>query len=198
MNKILSCVLSLICTAVFLGPMTFPPAVQAQDSLSAVDGMRKKRYRYRKRRHRVQVAADFTPWSRILDDENMNFNVDLLYGYNTGWFEIGPNVKIVKRTESTRDIHWEGGIWMELNFIKNTRKQKVVPALGLKLNYFQPRDQKKNFLLSPSFALKYFPASRTGLVANVNWNITGTLRNLGQDINHGVNLSLAYVHYFHW
>ena len=167
---------------------------QAEESVSVTEGMRKKRYRYRKRTHRVQVDVNFVPWSKIENEDGMPINLAGLYGYNLGWFEIGPNVKLDGQINNAKQMGLEAGLWAEFNFIKNTRKQKLVPALGLKANYKGLTD--KELLLSPYLTLKYFTASRTGMVLNFNWNIVTRVQNFFNKIDMGANVSLGYVHYF--
>ena len=196
MNKSITLFLAVICSTVMLMPFSLPLA-QAEDTASATEGMRKKRYRYRKRALRVQVGADITPWSEIQDKDEIPFNVDLVAGYNFGYFEIGPNAHLNKDSKDFKNMQVEAGLWGEFNFIKNTRKQKLVPALGVKANYRKPRTGGNELLVGPYLAVKYFPASRTGLVLNVDCDVVTRLSNLFQEIDWGVDLSLAYVHYFH-
>ncbi len=197
MNKLITLFLAIICSTVMLMPLSLPSA-QAEAAASATEGMRKKRQRYRKRALRVQVGADITPWSQIQGKaDNFPFNVDVVAGYNFGYFEIGPNVHLNKDSKDLKDTEIEAGLWGEFNFIKNTRKQKLVPALGLKVNYKQPKKPVHELLLSPYLTLKYFPASRTGLVLNVDLDIVTPFSNLFAQTNMGVDVSLSYVHYFH-
>lgn len=197
MNKAMTLFLAIICSIVTAMPFSLPVA-QAEEGVSATEGMRKKRYRYRKRTLRVQVGADVTPWSEVSNKDGIPFNVDLLVGYNLGYFEMGANANLDKTAASSDKIELEAGVWGEFNFIKNTRKEKVVPALGLKVNYRKPSTGADELLLAPYFSLKYFPASRTGLVLNADFDILSTLQNLFRDnIEMGVDVSLAYVHYFH-
>ena len=199
MNKSITMFLAFVCSAVMIMPFSLPSALAEEGMTSATDGMRKKRYRYRKRALRVQVGADVTPWSKVEDKDGILFKADLLAGYNFGYFEIGPNVNLKKDVEDFKKTEVEAGLWGEFNFLKNTRKQKVVPALGAKVNYKKPKTGGNELLLSPYLALKYFPASRTGLVLNVDVEIVQSLQNLSDwgNIDMGVDVSLAYVHYFH-
>ncbi len=175
-------------------PALMPIVAQAE----SMDGMRKKRYRYRNRTHRVQVGVMATPWANKKNaGNNMAFNIDLLYGYNAGLFEIGPNIKVVNKGDGKLNPDFGGGIWAEFNIIKNTRKEKFVPSLGLKINY--QRMDKNNYLLwGPNLAFKYFPASRTGLVLNFSYDIMDDFNKLFKFKDMNIGISLAYVHYFHF
>ena len=197
MNKAITLFLTVICSIVTALPFSLPMAQAQEEGVSATDGMRKKRYRYRRRALRVQVGAEVTPWSEVSNKEYIPFNVDLLAGYNFGYFEIGANAHLDKTTDDWKKIEAEAGLWSEFNFIKNTRKQKVVPALGLKVNFRKPKNGTNELLLAPYFALKYFPASRTGLVLNADFDILSRLSNLFKSTEMGIDVSLAYVHYFH-
>ena len=197
MNKAITLFLTVICSIVTALPFSLPMAQAQEEGVSATEGMRKKRYRYRRRALRVQVGAEVTPWSEVSNKEYIPFNVDLLVGYNFGYFEMGANAHLDKTTDDWKKTEVEAGIWGEFNFIKNTRKQKIVPALGLKANYRKPENSTDELLLTPYFALKYFPASRTGLVLNTDFDVQTKLRNLFQDVEMGIDVSLAYVHYFH-
>ena len=199
MNKAMTLFLAIICSIVTALPFSLPMAqAEEEESISATEGMRKKRYRYRKRALRVQVGADVTPWSEVSNKGGIPFNVDLLVGYNLGYFEMGANANFDKTAASSDKIEIEAGVWGEFNFIKNTRKQKVVPALGLKVNYRKPDTGTDELLLAPYFSLKYFPASRTGLVLTADLDILSKLANLFQNNTEmGIDVSLAYVHYFH-
>jgi len=192
----------------------YVPTAQAQGDMSSMksgsgsmmDGMRKKRYRYRKRTHRVQGAINAVPWNDKNNSAKMYLAVDLLYGYNAGHFEIGPNLSLMSPAGSNFDPQLSAGIWGEFNFVKNTRKKRFVPAIGLKANYVRTNDSniwtsytgKNVLLLSPYLTAKYFPASRTGVVLNVNYNIVTALSNLFSNMEMGIGISLAYVHYFHF
>ncbi len=171
------------------------PKTVAMNGMSSMDGMKKKRYRYRKRTHRMQVGAQFIPWSRI-SDRNLRFDVDLLYGYNAGQFEVGPNLSLSSEGGKV-SLNLDVGGWAEFNFIKNVRKNEFVPALGLKINYSLMKGNQHNLLFSPYVSVKYFLASRTGLVASLNFDVLTELRNFAASIDYSVDLSLAYVHYFH-
>lgn len=175
-------------------PALMPIVTYAESGMD--DGMRKKRYRYRKRTHRIQVGMTAIPWSNA-SSKNMMFVIDLLYGYNAGHFEIGPNISIMNAGSGKIDLGFKGGIWGEFNMIKNTRKEKFVPALGLKVNY--ERATSKNYLLwGPHLALKYFPASRTGLVFKIGYDIRDDFKSLFELQYMNFNLSLDYVHYFNF
>ena len=168
-----------------------PYASAEEMGSSSMDNMRKKRYRYRNRTHRVQVSADLHPWSQDADN-NLLMQADLLYGYNAGLFEVGPNVSLeyIKKT-----FGFAGGIWGEFNFIKNTRKEKFVPALGVKVNYIHTGQM---LFLAPYLALKLYPASRTGLIVNLNYNIVTPFSSLFKQMKMGINVSIGYAHYFHF
>ena len=198
MNKSITLFLAVICSTVMLMPLSLPSAQAEEDTASAAtEDMRKKRYRYRKRALRVQAGVDVTPWSKISNKVGIPFNADLVVGYNFGYFEIGPNVHLNKDSSDLKDTEIEAGLWGEFNFIKNTRKQKLVPALGAKVNYKRPKSGKDELLVGPYLAVKYFPASRTGLVLNIDFDIVTSLKNLYGKVDMGVDVSLAYVHYFH-
>ena len=181
--------LSLTIAMPFFAPIT----AQAEMSMS---GMRKKRYRYRNRTHRVQVGASIIPWNQD-KNKSMFIDFDLLYGYNAGLFEIGPNLGLSSPGDGKFTPNLEVGLWSEFNIIKNTRKEKVVPSLGVKVNYLK-EGSDNNLLISPYLALKYFPASRTGLVLNVNYDIVTPFNKLFTSMEMGIGFSLAYVHYFHF
>ena len=181
-----------ILTALLSLAITLPFSISVAQAEDTMDGMRKKRYRYRQRTHRVQVAADVVPWSQN-SNKDKTLNLDLLYGYNFKRFELGP-VLGLKGDFNALEI--EAGAWGEFNFIKNTRKKRVVPALGLKVSFLQERNDS-NLLMSPYLSLKYFPASRTGLVASLNYDIQTPFNNFFKRRDMGVGISIAYVHYFH-
>ena len=180
--------LSLIIAIPFYAPMA-----QAE-SMSMDDGMRKKRYRYRKRTHRVQVGANVIPWSQD-NKKSLFVDVDLLYGYNAGHFELGPNIGLNSAGGGKINLNLDAGIWGEFNMIKNTRKEKFVPAIGLKANYLR-MGRDNNLLLSPYFAVKYFPASRTGLVLNIAYDIVSSFSFTNMKM--GIGVTAAYAHYFHF
>ena len=191
-------ILSGVFSVLMSVPLLYAPSAEAESMMagSMDEGMRKKRYRYRKRTHRIQVAASITPCSQE-KSKNLYMDVDLLYGYNAGYFEIGPNIGLNSEGGGQLKINFEGGIWAEFNIIKNTRKASFVPALGLKANYSR-MGNNNNMLISPYLALKYFPASRTGLVLNINYDIETPFNKFFQKTTMGLDFSLAYVHYFHF
>ena len=201
-NKVIQGVLcGLLSMAVAL-PIMVPMMAQAENGMSdmATDGMRKKRYRYRKRTHRVQVGLNVIPWNTDKDNKNLYIDLDLLYGYNMGYFELGPNVNLMHSAGSkfnTNNMTFGIGIWGEGNFIKNTRKKKVIPALGLKVNYIR-MGTSNNLHLSPYLAIKLFVASRTGLVLNLGYDYQTPFDQLFKRAYMGINLGLNYVHYFHF
>ena len=195
--------MSKIVSFMFLGflsllvaiPVSMPIIAQAEEGMaSSMDGMRKKRYRYRKRTHRVQVGANAIPWHTNAD-KNMFIDADLLYGYNFGHFEFGPNIGLSFADKKLQML--EAGLWGEFNIIKNTRKEKFVPAIGLKANYLRMK-RDNNLLLSIYFSLKYFPASRTGLVLNIGYEVVDEFNALFKFNEMGLPISLSYVHYFHF
>ena len=203
MTKIIQCILcGLLSLAVAL-PIALPSIAKAEGmSDMATDGMRKKRYRYRKRTHRVQVGLNFVPWSQDREHKNLFIDLNLLYGYNGGYFEVGPNINFMHPPGdrfSQRDLTFGIGAWAEGNFIKNTRKKKLIPALGLKANYVRMEGQN-HLLLSPYVAIKLFPASRTGLVLNLGFDYITGFQNLFKKSSSrmGLNVSLNYMHYFHF
>ena len=194
--------MSKIVSFIFLGflsllvalPVSIPNIAQAEEGMSSnMDGMRKKRYRYRKRTHRVQVGANVIPW-HTQSDKNLFIDAGLLYGYNAGHFEIGPNIGINFADQQLQML--KAGLWGEFNIIKNTRKEKFVPAIGLKANYLRTKDN--NLLLSIYLSLKYFPASRTGLVLNIGYEVIDEFDKLFSFSEMGLPISLSYVHYFHF
>lgn len=199
MHKTILFILASFFSLAIILPLQMSVA-QAEEGMSSMDdsGMRKKRYRYRKRTHRVQVGADITPWNQE-KDKNMLISLDLLYGYNAGMFEIGPNFSFTSEGGNSFAVKAiEAGLWGEFNIIKNTRKEQFVPAIGLKANYVNEGKNDNRLLLSPYLALKYFPASRTGLIMNINYDIQTKFDELFKKMNMGINISLAYVHYFHF
>ncbi len=201
MKKVMLFILSGVLSFLMAMPLLYTPVVQAEMGMGMgmadnMDGMRKKRYRYRNRTHRVQVGANIIPWNQNRN-KNLFIDVDLLYGYNAGHFEIGPNIGFNSEGGGKINLNFEGGIWAEFNIIKNTRKASFVPSIGLKVNYTRMSNDN-NLLLSPYLALKYFPASRTGLVLNLNYDIVTPFRQLFQKTEMGIAISLAYVHYFHF
>ena len=176
--------------------LSVPVSVDADMHDNSMGEMRKKRYRYRQRKHRLQLEGQFSPWHQ--NNERKYFlDADVMYGYNTGYFEIGPNVGLFSPGGGNFNLFFNAGIWAELNFIKNTRKEEFVPAVGLKINY-QLEERRKHFLLlSPYLTLKFFPASRTGIVLSGYYDIQTNFRSFFQNVFMGLNFSLAYVHYFH-
>lgn len=195
MNHKMSVVIfSFLLSAVMVVPLSVPVPVLAQDG-SSMGEMRKKRYRYRKRKHRVQLGGVLKPWSND-KERNLNFKLDALYGYNAGYFELGPNAGVSKMKR--RELNFHAGAWFEGNFIKNTRKKKFVPALGIRVNHLT--EKKADHYLDlhvPYVSLKYFPASRTGLVLNIGYNLTTKYKSFFKGMRHEVFASLNYVHYFH-
>ncbi len=200
-KKTIQCLFGGLLSLAVALPVAMPVVAKAQGmSDMASDGMRKKRYRYRKRTHRVQVGLDFIPWSQDRDNKNLYLDLDLLYGYNGGYFEVGPNLSVMHPANSkfdAREVEFGIGIWGEGNFIKNTRKKKLIPALGLKANYLRMKAEN-NLLLSPYLSIKLFPASRTGLVLNINYDIQTSFRDLFKRLTMGLGFGLNYVHYFHF
>ena len=195
MSKAISFIFLGFLSLLVAVPLYIPVVAQAEDGMASnMDGMRKKRYRYRKRTHRIQVGANIMPWNTD-SDKNMFVDADLLYGYNAGHFEIGPNLGITFEDKKLQTF--EGGLWGEFNIIKNTRKERFVPAIGLKANYMK-MGRDNNLLLSLYLALKYFPASRTGLVLNVGYEVVDEFNELFKFKNMGLPISLSYVHYFHF
>ena len=204
MNKMINLMIGAFASLlfVFVSSVSYVPVADAQDSASS---MRKRRYRYRKRHHRVQVNGNVIPWSSgttPLKDRNLTFNVDFLYGYNFGWFEFGPNIGVSKRapgsTNFKNQIQLGAGLWGDLNLIKNTRKQKVVPAIGLKINYLKEEGgSNQHFLLvGPKLSLKLFPASRTGLVLDLGFDYMTSFQKLFGEHGYGLNVQVGYAHYF--
>ena len=196
MNKTILVILASFFSLMIAIPFHASFAETEGMSSTDMDGMRKKRYRYRKRTHRVQVGATVTPWNQE-SDKNLFVDLDLLYGYNAGHFELGPNIGINNPGNGRFNLNLEAGIWGEFNMIKNTRKEKVVPAIGLKANYLKMGNDN-DLLLSPYLAVKYFPASRTGLVVNFSYDIITPFDKLFNKMSMGINVSLAYAHYFHF
>ena len=202
-KKTIQCLFGCLLSLAVALPIALPVVAKAQGmSDMAGDGMRKKRYRYRKRTHRVQVGLDFIPWSQDRDNKNLYLNLDLLYGYNGGYFEVGPNISVMHPARSrfdTREMEFGIGVWGEGNFIKNTRKKKLIPALGLKANYLRADvdNNLNHLLLSPYLSIKLFPASRTGLVFNINYDIRTGFKKLFDPVKMGLGFGLNYVHYFH-
>ena len=205
MHKIILFILASFFSLAMTLPLQISVA-QAEEGMGAASmsdsGMRKRRYRYRKRTHRVQVEANINPWNQERENlgpkhKNLMIDFDFLYGYNAGHFEIGPNINLFSEGGRTFKMHIGAGLWGEFNILKNTRKEKFVPAIGLKANYLKT-DRKNTLLLSPYIALKYFPASRTGLILNINYDIATPFDRLFDRMNMGMNISLAYVHYFHF
>ena len=194
MKKTILVILASFFSLIIAMPF-YAPLAQAED-MSMNDGMRKKKYRYRKRTHRVQVGASVIPWNED-SKKNLFIDFDLLYGYNAGHFEIGPTIGLNSKGGGRIDLEMEAGIWGEFNMIKNTRKEKFVPAVGLKANYLK-MGNNNDLLLSPYLAVKYFPASRTGLVLNIAYDIVTPFDRLFDDMDMGINFSLAYAHYFHF
>ena len=184
MKKIgLFILVGVLSSAVAL-PAIYTPVAHAENSM---DSMRKKRYRYRKRTHRVQVSGQGFFY------KDVTVNTNLLYGYNFGYFELGPNADV---SWSKNDgLGWGAGLYAEFNIIKNTRKEKFVPAIGFKANYLKDN----NLQVAPHLALKYFPASRTGLILNIRADMIAPMSKLA-DLLKGVNVGwdLAYAHYFHF
>ena len=203
-NKVIQYVLcGLLSLAVAL-PIALPAVAQMEGMSSmGMDGMRKKRYRYRKRTHRVQVGLNFVPWNQDKSTDfakNLKLDLDLLYGYNLGYLEFGPNVSIQHQPGSNFNVQNMAigfGAWAEGNFIKNTRKKKLIPALGLKANYVR-EGAGNNLLLSPYVAIKLFPASRTGLVLNLGFDYQTPFKQFFKSNFMGLNVSLNYAHYFHF
>ena len=173
------------------------PLAQAESTTSMDDGMmRKKRYRYRNRTHRVQIGVNAVPWSEDRD-KSLFIDFDLLYGYNAGHFELGPNVGLSNEGRGKIKLNLKAGAWAEWNIIKNTRKEKFVPSVGLKVNYLKMSNDN-DLLVAPYLSLKYFPASRTGLILNLNYDIVTPFNKLFKDREMGIGVSLAYAHYFHF
>ena len=170
-------------------PVVYAPVAHADNhGVSSMDNMRKKRYRYRKRTHRVQVSGQGYFY------KDVSVEAGLLYGYNFGYFELGPNVNFA--WERGDELDWGAGLYAEFNIIKNTRKEKFVPAIGFKTNYLF---KDKHLQIAPHLALKYFPASRTGLILNIRADMRSPLNKFGDLFkNLGVGWDLAYAHYFHF
>ncbi len=195
MKKTIQVLLVSFFSLIIAIPFYAPLAAQAE-SMSMNDGMRKKRYRYRKRTHRVQVGAHVIPWSQD-NQKNLFIDFDVLYGYNAGHFELGPNLGLSSDGDGKIDLGMEAGIWGEFNMIKNTRKEKFVPAIGLKANYLK-MGRDNNLLLSPYLSVKYFPASRTGLIVNIAYDINTPFNKLFQEMDMGLGFTINYAHYFHF
>ncbi len=190
---IFSTLLSLVMVVSF----SLPTPVVAQDD-SSMGEMRKKRYRYRKRKHRVQLDGFIIPWSSE-SKRKLSFDLNGVYAYNAGYFELGPYLNVYAMDNSSRNINLNlkvGGL-IEGNFIKNTRKKRFVPGIGLKLGYWWKEKKDHMFDLSPYVALKYFPASRTGFILNIGYSLTTQFKNFFRSNDHDTFVSLGYVHYFH-
>lgn len=194
MNKAIPFILAGFFSLIIAIPLHVPLA-QAE-SMTAMDGMRKKVYRYRTRTHRVQVGSHFIPWNQD-SKKSLLINFDLLYGYNAGHFELGPSIGISNQGDGRVELNLKAGAWAEWNIIKNTRKEVFVPALGLKANYLK-MDRDNDLLIAPYLALKYFPASRTGIILNIGYDVVTPFDKLFQKMKMGIDVSLAYVHYFHF
>ena len=64
MSKAISFIFLGFLSLLVAVPLYMPVVAQAEDGMASdMDGMRKKRYRYRKRTHRIQVGANIMPWN---------------------------------------------------------------------------------------------------------------------------------------
>lgn len=176
-----------------------PPAMRTpnMEGGSSMGMMRKKRYRYRKRTHRFQIIVQGVPWHG--DNQKYRFtNIGVIYGYNAGRFELGPQIRLINpggQDFRAMDINLSG--WLEYNFIRNTRREKFVPAVGLSVGYEVENLRRHNLALSGYLSLKYFVASRTGFVFNVNYEYITLFTSMFRQRDMGIWYSLSYVHYFH-
>ena len=196
MRKTQTFISSLFLALVMTIAFSVPPPVEAQMDDSSMGEVRKKRYRYRKRKHRLQLEGNFSPWHK--DNEKKYFlDVDVLYGYNAGYFEVGPNIGLFSKGGGQFNVFFNAGGWAEFNFIKNTRKESFVPALGLKINYLLQERRRHYLLLAPYLSLKFFPASRTGFILSGYFDIQTNFDSFFKRVDLGLNFSIAYVHYFH-
>lgn len=164
---------------------------------STMDMMRKKRYRYRKRTHRFQIMLQGIPWYRN-DDQKSNFmNLNALYGYNAGRFELGPQLRLFNPGgRDFQNLYVHLGGWLEYNFVRNTRKEKMVPALGVSTGYELEKRRRHSLALSAYFSLKYFVASRTGFAFNISYDYVSLFTSLFRNPRMGIGYSVSYVHYF--
>ncbi len=185
----------------FLACVAFSPqstwAEMEMGSDPTMTMMRKKRYRYRQRHHRVQIAVDGVIFHRD-NARNKFMDVNARYGYNFGYFELGPSVNVWSPGNGDfQSLYLDFKGWAEFNFIKNTRKQRFVPSLGLETGYLMSQRRMHNLVIVPYFSFKYFVASRTGIVLNVYGEMFTQFTQFFSNRNWGIGVSLAYVHYFH-
>ncbi len=212
MNRIFSKVsfltsISLLVLSIFLSPAgisaendsdtpTRTPNMEEGDS-STMGMMRKKRYRYRKRTHRFQITAQGVPWHTD-NQKSMFTNIGVIYGYNAGRFELGPQIRLYNPGgQSFQSLYLHLGGWLEYNFIRNTRREKFVPAVGISTGYELERRRRHNLALSVYLSAKYFVASRTGIAINLYYEYSTLGTALFRQTDMGVGYSISYVHYFH-
>ncbi len=200
MSKLIRFLIHTVLFAILIGVADVSSVAIAEDmggSDSTMGLMRKKRYRYRKRTHRIQWMVNYVPWHR--DDKYKHFiNLGVIYGYNFGHFELGPYVRAFSQGGGNiQFLDLSLGGWVDFNIIKNTRRNKFVPALGVQAGYLFKDRRTHNFILSPRASFKYFVASRTGVVLSVYYETFSQFQRIFRNMQYGIGVSMAYVHYFH-
>ena len=144
----------------------------------------KKKCKYGKRTHRLAFELNSMIWSDV-QEKPFLFNVGGSYGYNFGYVEVGPNIEITHRSDDqSSPLLFHLGIWGEINFIKNTKRNYLIPGLGLKLNLV---NNFNSYELSPYLFLKIFPFKRTAFILKASY-LHASVRVIGLD--------LAYAFYF--
>lgn len=159
----------------------------------------KKRYRYIKREHGVELVTSVVD---ILN-KKQNFNADIEGSYTYNWrgkIEVGPwaHLNMSKSQNLTFNI-LRGGLLLEYNFIKNRGKRKFIPALGIKLG--ADKSAQLNWILGVYTDFKYFVGYRTPFVVKLEY-VAAMPEKFGsaelKDFHNRGNLSLStgFSYYF--
>ena len=127
----------------------------------------KKKHKYGKRTHRLGFDFSSILWSSR-NPKNVQFMGD--YGYNFGYVEVGPSLGLLYVSPSSANNSYSSKIslggWGELNLFKNTKKNCLIPGLGLSV-YTHKLD---SFSINPYLFLKIFPFKRSAFILSLNYN----------------------------
>lgn len=155
----------------------------------------KKKYRYIKREHGVQIQGNIKALIPPTDTFAVSLtNFQAAYNYNwRGMIEVGPYGKVASvRVPNFSVDGWDAGIGVHYNIIKNRGKRTMIPAIGLQVGYGSANKLNTSIVA----ALKYFVGVRTPIHIALSYNLSDLLNFKLSDIRHGVDLSVGFSYYF--
>jgi len=160
---------------------------------------------YKKRHNKVQINAGNLQFSPSMD---LSGDIDARYSRNFGYFELGvllgfSNIKLNFSQFEMEGLGLKLGGVVEGNFIKNKRRNNLIPSGGLKILYmfsehdFQDsRSREKGFYVNPFLSSKHFISSRTSINMELEYPLKVWEWNT-EDLWVGLDFSVAYAYYFH-